>query len=109
MIGEPEFRMMRQTAYFINTSRGPVVDEEALLKALHEGWIAGAALDVMVEEPLPVSSPLMQAPNLILTPHASWYTEKSIETLILNAMADVVRALQGKRPKNLVNPQVLWK
>jgi len=108
MIGEAEFRKMKPAAYFVNTSRGAVVNEEALLKALHEGWIAGAALDVMVEEPLPVTSPLLKAPNLILTPHASWYTEKSIEVLIQNAMADVVRALQGKRPKNLVNPQVLW-
>jgi D-3-phosphoglycerate dehydrogenase len=109
MIGEAEFRTMKSTAYFVNTSRGPVVNEEALLKALQEGWIAGAALDVMVEEPLPTSSPLLQAPNLILTPHAAWYTERSVQVLIENAMADVVRALQGKRPKNLVNPQVLWK
>ncbi|MFH0871490.1 MAG: C-terminal binding protein [bacterium] len=109
MIGEAEFRQMKPTAYFVNTSRGPVVNEEALLKALHEGWIAGAALDVMVEEPLPTTSPLMQAPNLILTPHASWYTERAVGAVVQNAMADVVRALQGKRPKNLVNPQVLWK
>jgi phosphoglycerate dehydrogenase-like enzyme len=109
MIGEPEFRRMKKTALFINTSRGPVVDEAALIKALQEGWIAGAGLDVMVEEPLPVSSPLLQAPNLILTPHAAWYTERSVQVLIKNGMADVVRTLQGKRPKNIVNPQVLWK
>ena len=109
MMGESEFRKMKPTAYLINTSRGAVVNEEALLKALHEKWIAGAALDVMVEEPLPVTSPLMQAPNLILTPHAAWYTEKSVEVLVQKAMDDVVRALQGKRPKNLVNPQVLLK
>lgn len=109
MIGEAEFRKMKSTAYFINTSRGPVVNEEALARALQEGWIAGAGLDVMVEEPLPTTSPLMRAPNLILTPHAAWYTERSVEVLVRNAMVDVVRALQGKRPKNLVNPQVLWK
>ena len=109
MIGETEFRKMKPTAYFVNTSRGPVVDEEALLKALHEEVIAGAALDVMVEEPVPTTSPLLKAPNLILTPHASWYTERSVEAVVQKAMADVVRALQGKRPKNLVNPQVLWK
>jgi len=109
MIGESEFRAMKRTAIFVNTSRGPLLDEEALIKALQEGWIAGAGLDVMVEEPLPPSSPLLQAPNLIVTPHAAWYSEKSVETLIHNAMADVVRVLQGKRPKNLVNPRVLWK
>ena len=109
MIGESEFKAMKRTAIFVNTSRGPVVDEGALTKALQEGWIAGAGLDVMVEEPLPATSPLLQAPNLILTPHAAWYSERSVQVLVKNAMADVVRALQGKRPKNLVNPQVLWK
>jgi len=109
MIGESEFRAMKRTAIFVNTSRGPVVDEGALIKALQEGWIAGVGLDVMVEEPLPVTSPLLQASNLIVTPHAAWYTERSVQVLVKNAMADVVRALQGKRPKNLVNPQVLWK
>jgi len=109
MIGEPEFRRMKKTAIFVNTSRGPVVDEPALIKALQEGWIAGAGLDVMVEEPLPLTNPLLQAPNLILTPHAAWYSERSVQILIQNGMADVVRALQGKRPKNLVNPQVLWR
>jgi len=109
MIGEAEFRSMKKTAIFVNTSRGPVVDEAALIKALQEGWIAGAGLDVMVEEPLSLANPLLSVPNLILTPHAAWYSERSVQVLIENGMADVARVLQGKRPKNLVNPQVLWK
>lgn len=71
MIGEAELRAMRANAYLVNIARGGVVDEQALIRALKEGWIAGAGLDVTEEEPLPADSPLYAMPNVILTPHIS--------------------------------------
>lgn len=71
MIGEVELRAMRPNAYLVNVARGRVIDEQMLMRALHEGWIAGAGLDVTEEEPLPSSSPLYGMPNVILTPHIS--------------------------------------
>ncbi len=71
LIGEPELRAMRRNAYLVNVARGRVIDEQALVRALHEGWIAGAGLDVAEEEPLPPQSPLYSMPNVILTPHIS--------------------------------------
>lgn len=71
MIGEAELRAMRQNAYLVNIARGAVVDEQVLIRALKEGWIAGAGLDVTEEEPLPADSPLYAMPNVILTPHIS--------------------------------------
>jgi phosphoglycerate dehydrogenase-like enzyme len=71
MIGEAELRVMRPNAYLVNIARGRVVDEQALILALKEGWIAGAGLDVTEEEPLPADSPLYSMPNVILTPHIS--------------------------------------
>jgi phosphoglycerate dehydrogenase-like enzyme len=71
LIGEAELRVMRPNTYLVNIARGRVVDEQALVRALHEGWIAGAGLDVTEEEPLPSESPLYSMPNVILTPHIS--------------------------------------
>lgn len=71
MIGEPELRAMKQNAYLVNVARGRVIDEAALIRALKEGWIAGAGLDVAETEPLPPESPLYSMPNVILTPHIS--------------------------------------
>ncbi|WP_084658533.1 D-2-hydroxyacid dehydrogenase [Thermogemmatispora onikobensis] len=71
LIGEPELRAMRRTAYLVNVARGRVIDEQALIRALSEGWIAGAGLDVTEVEPLPQDSPLYSLPNVILTPHIS--------------------------------------
>lgn len=71
LIGETELRMMRPNTYLVNIARGRVIDEQALIRALREGWIAGAGLDVTEEEPLPTESPLYSMPNVILTPHIS--------------------------------------
>jgi phosphoglycerate dehydrogenase-like enzyme len=71
LIGEAELHMMRSNAYLVNIARGRVIDEQALIRALREGWIAGAGLDVTEEEPLPSESPLYSMPNVILTPHIS--------------------------------------
>lgn len=76
LIGEHELLAMRPTAYLVNISRGRVVDEQALIRALSGGWIAGAGLDVTVEEPLPPDSPLWELPNVILTPHMSGLTDQ---------------------------------
>ncbi|MES2562679.1 MAG: NAD(P)-dependent oxidoreductase [Pseudomonadota bacterium] len=84
-------RLMKQTAYLINTARGPIVNETALIQALSERWIAGAALDVFEREPLPARHPLTRLPNVILTPHLGWPTDKMYEQFS-QAAADVLFA-----------------
>lgn len=100
------FRKMKPTAYLINTARGPIVDEPALARALDAGHLAGAALDVMPQEP-PSASPLFGRTNVILTPHTSFYSEESLVDLQRRAAQEVVRVLTGNMPLNAVNPEVL--
>ena len=107
LIGAQTLRRMKPTAYLINTSRGGLIDENALFEALKKGWIAGAALDVLEEEPWNVNSPLRALENLIVTPHSAWYTERAQTELRRKACAEVIRILRGKVPKNLVNGEVL--
>jgi D-3-phosphoglycerate dehydrogenase len=93
LLGRTEFRQMKRTAYVINTSRGPLVDEAALIEALDAGWIAGAALDVFETEPLPPSSPLLQREDVLLTPHTGGLSDEGQELLrhtVARAMADVL-------------------
>lgn len=88
MIGERELRAMKETAYIINIGRGKTIDQAALLRALQEGWIAGAGLDVTEPEPLPADSPLWDMPNVIITPHYSgltpYYNERALEIFLDN-------------------------
>src|SRR5712692_3374853 len=98
------FRQMKPTAYLINTARGPIVDASALAAALDAGQLAGAALDVMPEEP-PVGSPLVGRANVIITPHTSFYSEESLVDLQVKAAQEVVRVLSGQAPRNPVNPE----
>jgi D-3-phosphoglycerate dehydrogenase len=98
---------MKPTAYIINTARGGLIDEAALDRALREKRIAGAALDVMEEEPWPAGSPLRELDNLIVTPHAAWYTVRAQRELRVKACQEVIRVLSGKPPKNLVNRGLL--
>jgi D-3-phosphoglycerate dehydrogenase len=97
---------MKPGAYLINTARGPIVDEQALAKALDAGQLAGAALDVMPQEP-PAGSPLLGRDNVIITPHTSFYSEESLLELQRKASEEVVAVLTGKRPRNPVNPEAL--
>ena len=100
------FRQMKLTAYLINTARGPIVDEAALAQALDSGQLAGAALDVMEQEP-PSKSALFGRDNVIITPHVSFYSEESLVELQTKASEEVVSVLSGQPPRNPVNPAVL--
>jgi D-3-phosphoglycerate dehydrogenase len=105
IIGKKELRMMKRTAYIINTARGPIIQEKALYKALKNGWIAGAGLDVYEKEPPDPDNPLFKLENVILTPHIAYYTKEAIWRLEMSAVEEAIRILQGKMPKNLVNKE----
>jgi D-3-phosphoglycerate dehydrogenase / 2-oxoglutarate reductase len=107
LIGEAELRAMKQTAYLINTSRGALVDEDSLRRALTDGWIAGAALDVLVHEPPSDDEPLLRLDNVIATPHAGFYSEAAITELATKAARNVATALRGESPATIINPAVL--
>jgi phosphoglycerate dehydrogenase-like enzyme len=103
MIGEAELRSMKRSAFLINAARGRLVDEAALLRALKEGWIAGAALDVYTEEPLPSAHPLRQAPNCLALPHNAFNTEQTAVAINEAIVTNVLAVMRGERPPNLVN------
>ena len=101
------FHRMKPTAYLINTARGPLVDERALADALDAGQLAGAALDVLPQEPPQADLRLLGRDNVILTPHTGFYSEESLVDLQVKASEEVVRALTGQMPRNPVNPEAL--
>jgi D-3-phosphoglycerate dehydrogenase len=108
LIGEPELRRMKPTAFLINTARGPIVSDQALYQALSEGWIAGAGLDDIEEEPAKLRdwtpvNPLFGLDNVIITPHAAYYSEEAIHTVREFAASEVVRVLTGQPPQSPVN------
>jgi D-3-phosphoglycerate dehydrogenase len=107
LIGEAELRAMKPTAYLVNTSRGALVDEDALHRALVEGRIAGAGLDVLAQEPPPAGHPLLALENVIATPHAGFYSEAAIEELATKAARNAATALRGEVPATILNPSVL--
>lgn len=98
LIGEKEFKAMKPTAYFINTSRGPVVDEKALIKALQEKWIAGAGLDVFEKEPIDSDNPLLKMDNVVVFPHSASYSDYSFTKPTKIMMKEAIRVLNGKWP-----------
>jgi D-3-phosphoglycerate dehydrogenase len=102
LFGADAFTQMKDRAYLVNTARGPIVDEAALAAALDAKQIAGAALDVLPQEP-PVSSPLFGRDNVILTPHTSFYSEESLVELQTKAANEVKSVLTGDSPRNPVN------
>ena len=107
LIGAREIALMKRTAFLINTSRGRVVDQTALVAALRAGAIAGAGLDVTDPEPPAPDDPLRSLPNVIVTPHAAWYSEESREHVTIEAAREVVRILRSGRPASAVNPDVV--
>jgi D-3-phosphoglycerate dehydrogenase len=107
LIGERELARMKPAAFLINTSRGGIVDEQALASALKETRLAGAALDVLSVEPPPTDHPLRQALNIILTPHLAFYSRESVIELQTKAAEEVARALRGEPPRCPVNPEIL--
>ena len=106
LIGEAQLRQMKPSAYLINTSRGAMIDEPALVRALREGWIAGAALDAFITEPLPADHPFVDVPNILITPHQASFgfdTGARVSDAAAQALLDL-RA--GHRPQWVVNPAV---
>jgi D-3-phosphoglycerate dehydrogenase len=107
MMNRDTFKKMKRTAVFINCARGTLVDESGLHEALHQGWIAGAAIDVTEKEPLPSESPLLKLSNLIITPHFAGSSPVSAAASAQRWPENVVRVLTGKYPHGLANPDVL--
>ena len=107
LIGRKELSMMKQDAFLINAARGPLIDEAALYDALKTGTIAGAGLDVMVDNSPPHDHPLLSLDNIIITPHVAFFSQESTLELEQRAAAEVVSVMQGRMPDNLVNPAVL--
>lgn len=107
LVNENKLKLMKKTAYLINNARGPIVDEKALYKALKEGWIAGAALDVFEQEPTPMDNPLLKLDNVVVAPHissASYDTRAKMTDMVAQ---NLVAFFEGKTPPNLVNPEAV--
>jgi len=107
LINEQKLKLMKKTAYLINNSRGPVVDEKALYKALKEGWIAGAGLDVFEQEPTPVDNPLLKLDNVVVAPHVSSASLETRARMAEMVAENLVAFFEGKKPPNLINPDVM--
>ena len=106
LVGACELGLMKPTAYLINTARGPIVDEAALVQALQSGTIAGAGLDVFDEEPLPIDHPFKSLDNTILVPHIGYVTEDQYRVRYGETVEDVAGYLRGA-PIRILNPEVL--
>ena len=109
LINAAALALMKPTAALVNTARGPIIDLPALARALGEGRLAGAALDVVDPEPLPADAPFYQMPNVILTPHSAYYSERSVDVVRRETLLEALQVLRGKRPRTVANPAVLEK
>jgi phosphoglycerate dehydrogenase-like enzyme len=108
LLSRAKLGKMKPGAILINTSRGAIVDEEALIKALQEGKLAGAGLDVFTVEPLPASSPLRTLPNVLLTPHVGWKVRDVLHEFVTIAASQLELWLQGKLPRDdVLNPEAV--
>ena len=107
LVEERHFRLMKPTAYLINTARGPIVRHEALVKALRERWIAGAGIDVFPVEPPPQDDPLFELDNVIVAPHAMAWTNELMRDNGLEACDNVLAVARGEAPPGAVNRAVL--
>ncbi|MBW2412636.1 MAG: D-2-hydroxyacid dehydrogenase family protein, partial [Deltaproteobacteria bacterium] len=103
LIGAHEIGLMKPSAYIVNTSRGPIIQETALIEALEKGSIAGAGLDVYDQEPLSSDHPYVSLPNTVLTPHVGYVTKESFKTYFSQALEDVTAWLEG-RPVRVLTP-----
>ncbi len=103
LINAETLGMMKPTAFLVNAARGGLIDEEALLAAVRDGQIAGAALDVLAEEPVAPDHPFLEEKRILLTPHAGWYSEESKVDVRVQGAEEVVRVLRGERPRAPVN------
>jgi D-3-phosphoglycerate dehydrogenase len=106
LIGERELRLMRPSAILLNTARGALVDEAALVRALREGWIWGAGLDVLEHEPPPADHPLLTLDNVIVTPHNAYNSREAEDRFRSIIRSQVRKVLAGERPDILVNPEL---
>jgi D-3-phosphoglycerate dehydrogenase len=106
VVCERTLRLMKPSAVIVNTARGGVIKTDDLVQAIREGWIAGATLDVIEPEPLPMEHPIRSLPRVLITPHAAWYSEDAEPELRRLAARTIVQALRGERPKTLLNPEV---
>lgn len=112
LVGEKEMRLMKPSSVLINTSRGKVLDETALERALTSGWIAAAGIDVFENEPPDPTSPLLKLPNITMTPHSAAFTSESTKALWLACVGAAIDVLNGRRPgppANILNPSVAVK
>jgi len=107
LIGEDQLRRMKPTAILVNTSRGALIDQRALARALREGWIAAAGLDVLEKEPPDPEDPLLRLPNALVTPHAAFFSRESLAAVQTQAAEAVAAVLSGGLPGVLANPRVL--
>jgi len=106
LLSDAELRLMKPDALVVNTARGAVIETVALAKALREGRLAGAGIDVFEGEPLAQNHPLRSTPNTLLTPHVAWYSEESQQALKRMAAEEVARVARGEWPRSVVNPDV---
>ena len=106
LVGEKELRKMKKTAFLINTARGPIVDEAALIKALQEGWRQGAAIDTFEEEPTPPDNPLLKLDNVIVTAHAMAFTDEFLTSIWEIIFKQISQIRCGEVPEGLVNREV---
>jgi D-3-phosphoglycerate dehydrogenase len=109
MFGYEQFSMMKNTALLINTARGKLINEQDLARALEQGLIAGAGLDLLANEAFDPDNPLFKLENVIITPHVAFYSEQSVRELQYKAVQEVVRILTGQAPVACLNPEVLNK
>jgi phosphoglycerate dehydrogenase-like enzyme len=107
LIAEPQLRLMKPSAFLINTARGPIVDQRALTRALQEKWIAGAGLDVFEKEPVDPDDPLLKLDNVILSPHGLAWTEEIARDNGLEACDNILSVARGNAPPGIVNREVL--
>jgi len=111
LIGEDELKLLGKDAFIVNTARGAILNEKALIKAIEENWIAGAALDTFAEEPPKSNNPLLKMENVVVTPHFASCTLEAYQNEAYTAAEDVLKILNGEKPdpKHIANPEVLSK